>query len=74
MSRRYKGREYPKWVVTIPPKQIEELGWTEGEFLESDIARQELVIRKENSQTVEKRREVAKKAWETRKRTKGREP
>lgn len=61
-------------MVTIPPKQIEELGWTEGEFLESDIARQELVIRKENSQTVEKRREVAKKAWETRKRTKGREP
>jgi bifunctional DNA-binding transcriptional regulator/antitoxin component of YhaV-PrlF toxin-antitoxin module len=69
MSRRYKGREYPKWMITIPPRQVEELGWNEGEFLESDVASQELVIRKENSQTVEKRREVAKKAWETRRRT-----
>jgi bifunctional DNA-binding transcriptional regulator/antitoxin component of YhaV-PrlF toxin-antitoxin module len=74
MSRRYKGREYPKWMITIPPRQVEELGWAEGEFLESDVASQELVIRKENSQTVEKRREVAKKAWQTRRRTRERTP
>jgi len=59
-------------MITIPPRQVEELGWNEGEFLESDVASQELVIRKENSQTVEKRREVAKKAWETRRRTRER--
>jgi len=69
MSRKYKGKEYPKWVITVPPKQIEELGWGEGEFLESGVARQELTIKKENSEKMEKRREVAKRAWETRRRT-----
>lgn len=67
VSRKYKGREYPKWVITVPPKQIEELGWGEGEFLEGEVTHQELTIRKENSEKVEKRREIAKRAWETRK-------
>ncbi|GBE18201.1 hypothetical protein BMS3Abin16_00793 [archaeon BMS3Abin16] len=30
LSRKVKGIEYPKFVVTIPPKQIGELGWKEG--------------------------------------------
>jgi len=67
MSRKYKGKEYPKWVITVPPRQIEELGWGEGEFLESKVTRQELAIRRENSEKAEKRREIAKRAWETRK-------
>ena len=67
MSRRYKGKEYPKWMITVPPKQIEELGWVEGEFLESEVIRQELTIKKENPEKAENRREVAKRAWETRK-------
>ena len=55
-------------MITVPPKQIEELGWGEGEFLESEVTHQELAIRRENSEKVEKRREIAKRAWETRKR------
>ena len=67
MSRKYKGKEYPKWMITVPPRQIEELGWTEGEYLESNVADSELIIKKENPQTVEKHREAAVKAWQTRK-------
>jgi bifunctional DNA-binding transcriptional regulator/antitoxin component of YhaV-PrlF toxin-antitoxin module len=61
MSRKYKGKEYPKWMITVPPKQIEELGWGEGDSLKSEVTHQELTIRKENPGKVEKRREVAKR-------------
>jgi len=67
LSRRVGNKEYPKWVVTIPPKQISVLGWKEGEFLESEINGQELIIRKEDIRRRQKRKEAAKKAWEKRK-------
>jgi len=71
MSRKYKGKEYPKWMITVPPKQIKELGWVEGESLESDVMSQELIIRKENSEKAEKRKEATKRVWETKRRTRG---
>jgi len=67
LSRKVGNKEYPKWVITIPPKQIKTLGWTEGEFLESEINDQELVIQKEDMSKRQKREEAAKKAWDTRK-------
>lgn len=67
LSRKVGNKEYPKWVITIPPKQIKTLGWTEGEFLESEISDQELVIQKEDMSKRQKRKEAAKKAWDTRK-------
>ncbi len=67
LSRKVGNKEYPKWVITIPPKQIKTLGWTEGEFLESEINDQELVIQKEDMSKRQKRKEAAKKAWDTRK-------
>jgi bifunctional DNA-binding transcriptional regulator/antitoxin component of YhaV-PrlF toxin-antitoxin module len=67
LSRKYGGKEYPKWVITVPPKQIDELGWSEGEFLDSEISGRELIIRRENPQKAEKRKEAAQKAWITRK-------
>ena len=67
LSRKVGNKEYPKWVITIPPKQIKTLGWTEGEFLESEINDQELVIQKEDMSKKQKRKEAAKKAWDTRK-------
>ena len=30
LSRKVDGKAYPKYVVTIPPKEIEKLGWAEG--------------------------------------------
>jgi bifunctional DNA-binding transcriptional regulator/antitoxin component of YhaV-PrlF toxin-antitoxin module len=29
-AREYKGKPIYKWVIVIPPKDIEELGWNEG--------------------------------------------
>ena len=67
LSRKVGNKEYPKWVITIPPKQIKTLGWTEGEFLESEINDQELIIQKEDMSKRQKRKEATKKAWDTRK-------
>jgi len=69
LSRKLGNKEYPKWMVTIPPKLIDILGWREGEYLECEVNNQELIIRRENIQEIEKRKEAAKKAWKTRKRT-----
>jgi bifunctional DNA-binding transcriptional regulator/antitoxin component of YhaV-PrlF toxin-antitoxin module len=35
LSRKAKGKSYPKYVVTIPPKDIKKLGWKEGMELEA---------------------------------------
>ncbi len=67
LSRKVGDKEYPKWVITIPPKKIKELDWGEGEFLESEVNNQELIIRKEDAQKAQKRKEAAKRAWKTRK-------
>lgn len=67
LSRKVGTKEYPKLVMTIPPKQIKTLGWTEGEVLESEINDQELVIQKEDMSKRQKRKEATKKAWDTRK-------
>ena len=65
LSRKVGDKEYPKWVITIPPKQIRSLGWNEGEFLEGVITGEELLIRRENPNKAEKRKEAAEKAWKT---------
>jgi antitoxin component of MazEF toxin-antitoxin module len=65
LSRKVGNKEYPKWVITIPPKQIKTLGWMEGAFLESEINDQELVIQQEDMSKRQKRKEVANKAWNT---------
>jgi len=69
LSRKVGDKVYPKWVITIPPKKIKELDWSEGEFLESEVRNQELILWRESPQKAEKRREAAHKAWETRKKT-----
>lgn len=69
LSRKYGDKEYAKWVIVVPPKKIKALGWGEGERLEGEVKGQELIVRMENPQKAEKRREAARKAWETRKKT-----
>lgn len=66
LSRKVGNKEYPKWVVIIPPKQIDTLRWNEGEYLESEVNDQELIIRRENPEKAQKRKEAARKAWKTR--------
>jgi bifunctional DNA-binding transcriptional regulator/antitoxin component of YhaV-PrlF toxin-antitoxin module len=45
-SRVYKGKEYPKYLIVIPPKDIEKLGWGEQDVLESTIENGRLIIEK----------------------------
>jgi len=66
-SRKVGNKEYNKWVVVIPSKQINALGWNGGEYLESEVNNQKLIIRKEEPEKAQKRSKAAKKAWETRK-------
>jgi len=45
LSRKVKSKEYPKWVVTIPPNKIKEVGWKEGIDLEVRIDNGKLVLK-----------------------------
>jgi len=49
-SRVYKGKEYPKYLIVISPKDIEKLGWVEGDELESNIEDKRLIICKKLTQ------------------------
>ena len=71
LSRKVGNKEYPKWVIIVPPKQIETLGWKEGEYLASEVNNEELIIQREAVEKIQKRKEAAKKAWETRKKRGG---
>jgi bifunctional DNA-binding transcriptional regulator/antitoxin component of YhaV-PrlF toxin-antitoxin module len=44
LSRKVKNKEYPKYVVTVPPSQIKELGWKEGIELEIEVENNKLVL------------------------------
>jgi len=71
LSRKVGNKEYPKWVIIVPPKQIETLGWKEGEYLASEVNNEELIIQREAVEKIQKRKEAPKKAWETRKKRGG---
>lgn len=45
LSRIVAGKEYVKWVITIPPSNIKKLGWREGEELEAVIKNNKLIIK-----------------------------
>lgn len=43
-SRKFKGKEYSKWVIVIPPEKVKELEWKEGEKLEPQIFHGGLIL------------------------------
>jgi len=45
LSRRVKGKTYPKYVVTIPPKKVEELRWKEGTELEAIVKDGKIILK-----------------------------
>ena len=45
LSRKVKGKKYPKYVLTISPKHIEHLGWQKGIELEVSISDHKLIVR-----------------------------
>ena len=48
LSRKVDNIKYPKYVVTIPPKQIEELGWEEGTELEAIVEKGRIILKPKN--------------------------
>lgn len=67
LSRKVGNKEYPKWVITIPPKQIKVLGWNEGDYLESEVSDQKLLVRKEDSEKSTKKEQSSRKSLENKK-------
>ncbi len=43
-ARKVGNKEYSKYVVVIPPENVEKLGWEEGEELENKVHGDKLVI------------------------------
>jgi antitoxin component of MazEF toxin-antitoxin module len=37
VNRVYGGTTYYRWVVSLPPKTVRELGWTDGQELEAVV-------------------------------------
>ncbi len=52
-SRKIGKVVYFKWIITIPPDNIEKLGWKEGQKLESDVNPEGLVVKKQKSSKTE---------------------
>lgn len=46
LSRKYKDKEYSKYVIVIPPKIIEKLDWKEGDKLDCIVSGEKLIIKK----------------------------
>ena len=43
-SRKLNKKEYNKWLIIVPPKDVEELGWQDGQKLKSMVEKEKLVI------------------------------
>jgi bifunctional DNA-binding transcriptional regulator/antitoxin component of YhaV-PrlF toxin-antitoxin module len=48
LSRKVGNKEYPKWVVTIPPEKIKEAGWKEGIDLDVIVKDGKIVLKSVN--------------------------
>ena len=46
LSRKYKGKEYAKYVIVLAQKVIDELKWKDGEELEAQVKDNKLIIKK----------------------------
>ena len=44
LSRKVEGKKYPKYVLTISPRYVKELGWQKGMELEVCIEDNKLIV------------------------------
>lgn len=58
VSRQVGSNEYAKWMIIIPPADIRELGWKEGQELESHVRGRILTIKPQAKQK-EKPKKIA---------------
>lgn len=45
LSRKVGEKEYPKYVVTIPPEKVKEVGWKEGEELVAKTEKNKIILK-----------------------------
>jgi antitoxin component of MazEF toxin-antitoxin module len=61
LSRAVEGKEYPKYVLIIPPSTIDELQWKEGQELDHEVKDRSLIIRKTHQTSEEDTLKLAAK-------------
>lgn len=44
INRVYQGRTYYRWLLSIPPKEIQQLGWVDGQRLRTYVRGSTLTI------------------------------
>ena len=37
INRVYEGTVYYRWIISVPPKNVRELGWVDGQELETTV-------------------------------------
>jgi hypothetical protein len=37
INRVYEGTTYYRWVISVPPKNVRELGWVDGQELDTTV-------------------------------------
>lgn len=45
VSRKVEDKEYSKYVVVVPPDEVDKLGWKEGQELEHEVREQNLILK-----------------------------
>jgi antitoxin component of MazEF toxin-antitoxin module len=46
INRSYEGKVYYRWVLSIPPRIVESVGWVDGQELEAVAQESSLLIKK----------------------------
>jgi antitoxin component of MazEF toxin-antitoxin module len=50
VNRKVDDKEYAKYVVVVPPEEVQELGWQEGQELKPEVKGKKLIISPKESQ------------------------
>ena len=61
VSRKTKDKTYVKWVITIPPNVIQEMGWDEGLELSKTISKNSLILSPKKNKIVKISTKAGKK-------------
>ena len=49
LNRKVEGKEYSKWIIVLPQKEIADLGWKEGIELKTKIKKDRIILLPEKS-------------------------
>jgi len=47
-SRKIGSAKYYKYVVILPPKEIDKVGWKDGEVLEAEVKKNQIILKPKN--------------------------